>query len=88
MKLKFNFAIQEVLGMYLAVSVGDENNKFDGVLRLNETGKRILELIQDGLEPDAIVGTLKREYDTTEDVLRDEVKKIVEQLQSEGLVEV
>lgn len=87
MKLKYTFAIKEVLGMYLAVSVGEDNAKFDGVLRLNETGKRILELLQDGLEEETIVSILKEEYDATEEELRNEVKKIVDQLRDEGMIE-
>lgn len=87
MKLKYNFAIKEVLGMYLAVSVGEENKKFEGVLRLNEIGKNILELLQEGKEEDEVVATLKKEYDATDDQLHAEVKKIIDQLQSEGIIE-
>lgn len=87
MKLKYNFAIKEVLGEYFAVSVGNADSKFDGLLSLNEIGKTIFEYIQQGLEEDTIVVKLKEEYDATEEQLRGEVEKVIQRLKEEGIVE-
>ena len=86
MKLKYEFAIQEVIGNYVAVAVGDKADKFGGVIRLNDTGKRIFELIQQELDEDAIVAALAQEYDASDDALRAEVRKVVAELRSQDVL--
>lgn len=63
MKLKYNFVVQEVAGLYMAVAVGDKANEFSGVINLNDTAKFIFELIQQGLSEDEIISRLMVEYE-------------------------
>lgn len=86
MKLKYKFIIQEVAGSYMAVAIGDGAENFKGMIRLNATGKRIFELIQDGQEPDAIVSTLMQEYDAPEAELRKSVNTLVENMKSANIL--
>ena len=86
MKLKYEFAIQEVIGNYVAVAVGNKADQFGGVIRLNDTGKRIFELIQQELDEDAIVAALAQEYDASDDALRAEARKVVAELRSQDVL--
>jgi len=88
MKLKTDFAMKEVLGVYMAVAVGEKADEFNGVIRLeNESTKRMFELLQEGKELDEIVSIMLEEYDVEEPRLREEVSKLIEQLSEEGILE-
>lgn len=87
MKLKTNFAMKEVLGMYVAVAVGKNADDFNGVIRLeNESTKRMFELLQEDKEVDEIVSIMLEEYDVEEPHLREELNKLIDQLSEEGLM--
>lgn len=87
MKLRNNFVITNVVGNNVAVSMDNNRNSFNGVIRLNETGKRIFELIQEGKDEDGIIAAMLEEYDATEALICEEVAKVIDQLVSEGVLE-
>lgn len=86
MKLKYEFAIRNVAGVYAAVAVGDSSRQYHNVIGLNETGADIMRLIQEGLSEEEIVSRMLELYDVTEEVLRPEVEKLILQLKEEGLL--
>lgn len=86
MKLKYDFVLQEVGGLYMAVAVGEGAQAFKGMIRLNESAKRIFELIQEKDSEDAVVEALKEEYEAEEAILRASVDNVMGQLKKEGLL--
>ena len=50
MKLIKTIVLTEVAGDYIAVPVGEATNRFNGVVRLNKTGRDIVQGLIDGLE--------------------------------------
>lgn len=70
----------------MALAVGDDSREYHNIISLNETARDIFRLIQEGNDEDAIVAQMLQEYDVTEDKLRPEVKALIEQLRSEGLL--
>lgn len=87
MKLKYDFAVQTVLGEHIAVPVGKGSKAVHAFVGLNETGKRVFELLQQDTTIDQIVTTMLEEYEVTEDVLRTAVEKVVADLREQGLIE-
>lgn len=87
MKLKYDFAVQTVLGEHIAVPVGKGAKAIHAFVGLNETGKRVFELLQEKTTIDQIVATMLEEYEVTEPVLREAVENVVGQLQEQGLIE-
>ena len=73
--------------MYVAVAVGDGADSFSGVIRLNETGKRVFELLMQGKDADSIVSAMLDEYDSDAETMRHEVSRIIDALNSEGAIE-
>ena len=45
MKLKYQFVINNVAGETIAVSVGDNDGRFNGYIKLNETGSFIYKML-------------------------------------------
>lgn len=86
MKLKYEFAVREVAGVYAAVAVGDSARVYHNIIGLNESGASIFRLIQEGLDEDQIVSRMLDDYEVTEEVLRPEVQLLVQKLRDEDLL--
>jgi Coenzyme PQQ synthesis protein D (PqqD) len=56
------------------------------IFELNETGAKVWELLGEGVDTDGIVRRLVDEFDVEERQAADEVKNLIVQLQTEGLL--
>ena len=45
MKLKYNFIVNEVADKMVAVAVGDDLDKFNGFIKMNDVGAEIVEIL-------------------------------------------
>ena len=86
MKLKNDIILKKVLDDYVAIVNSDNDSDFNGVIYLNDTSRRILELIQLNNEIDTIVSTLLDEYDSSETEIRAEVQNVIEQFKIKGII--
>ena len=87
MRLKYDFATMEMDGKTVAVAVGDDANKFHGMLRLNDTAASIFQLLYTDVSFETIVDTMKNEYDVPEEELRRYVQEYIQSLADVGLLE-
>ena len=46
MKLKYKFVVREIDGTHVAVAVGKDNEKFNGMIKLNKSGAVIFNLLK------------------------------------------
>ena len=47
MKLKYKFIVQNVSGKPVAVAVGKDNERFNGMITLNDSGAEIFKLLNE-----------------------------------------
>lgn len=87
MRLKYDFAAMEMDGKTVAVAVGDDANKFHGMLRLNDTAASIFQMLHKDVSLETIVNEMKKEYDVPEAELRAYVQEYIESLADAGLLE-
>lgn len=87
MKLKYQFATQQLTDSYVAVAVDRDAAKFDGVLQLNKSGKVILEALQQETTKDAIVQELKKVFAGDEAAMAQQVDLFTANLREMGLLE-
>ena len=87
MKAKFSFEIMELDDGLVAVPVGGESLKFNGVLKVNETGACILKLLEQETNEEQIVTELLKEYTGDPEEIRKYVGEYLETLKTEGVVE-
>lgn len=81
MKLKYDFVINNVAGETVAVSVGDNDGRFNGYIKLNETGAFIFKALKKETTRDDIVNALMAEYpDATKEDAAESVDSLIEQL--------
>lgn len=87
MKLKYDFVINNVAGSTVAVPVGSEERKFNGYVRLNETGAVIFKLLQKGAELNELVDALGKEYPNTDKKeIEDTVNEFVNNLKESDVL--
>ena len=62
MKLKYNFVVREIGGKPVAVAVGKDNDKFNGMIKLNSTGEFIFEMLKNDTTLDEIAAAMAEKY--------------------------
>ena len=63
MKLKYDFVIQDIGGKSFAVAAGKDIKRFNGLVRLNATGKALFEMLQKGMTQQEILTRFQESYD-------------------------
>ena len=87
MKLKYNFVVRSVAGRSVAVAVGEDNAKFNGMVKLNETGEFIFNmLIGDGTAIEDIIKALMDKYSIDEATAKDAADGFIGTLAQNGLI--
>ena len=85
MKLKHEFIINEVAGDTVAVSVGE--NRFNGYIKLNETGKFIFEALARDTTPEQIISDMETAYpDATREEISETVTEFIEKLSAADML--
>ncbi len=87
MRLKYDFVINNVAGETVAVSVGDTAGRFNGYIKLNETGAFIFKALKKETSREDIIKGLLSEYpDATPETVADSVDEILEKLNKAELL--
>lgn len=88
MKLKYNFVSNEVADKIVAVAVGDDLQKFNGFIKMNDTGAYIFNMLKNDVTEEEIVAAMKKDYsDATEEEIRETVSEFVGKLKDADVLE-
>ena len=88
MKLKYNFVTSEVADKIVAVPVGDDLEKFNGFVKMNDIGAYIFNMLKNDVTEDEIVAAMLKDYeDATEQEVRETVKEFTNKLKAENVIE-
>ena len=80
MKLKYNFAIQEVTDFWAAVPVGKDARRYRGVMSLNESAKDMMEFLREDITEEQLVQKMLETYEVPEEQLRRVVAELIQKL--------
>jgi hypothetical protein len=80
MKLKKEIVLGNIDGNNFAIATGSLSQRFHGLINNNPTANYIFQLLQKDQTEDSIVKAMCDKYDAPEDVIRADVKEIIEQL--------
>lgn len=86
MKLKYEFIIREVGDRYVAVAVGDNAEEFHGIIRMNKSGKIMMELLKNEITEAGLLAKLMEQYEGTEEFFKGEIDKFVGGLRNAGVI--
>ena len=88
MKLKYNFVLRNVAGTEVAIVVGEGSKYFNGMIKLNQSGKFIFELLNFGdVTMENIVSALMSEYNIDNALASETAKEFIDYLMTNGLLE-
>ena len=86
MKLKYEFAIRQVCGVWCAVPVGKSANQYHGVVSLNEPAAYMMKYLSEDITEEELVQKMLAEYDVPEAELRQDVSDFITRLKTENVL--
>lgn len=88
MTIKKGFIVKEIAGEYVVVALGAASKVFNGIIKLNESGKLIWEMMADGKERDRIIEALLDQYtDVDRETVESDFDKFVAILEGANILE-
>ena len=86
MKINENFLLRDVAGEKVVLPVGEAADKFNGMLRLNDTGIYLWTLLEQDTNEDALVAAMLTDYEVSEETARADIHTFVETLRRAGVL--
>lgn len=87
MKLRYKFIIQNVAGKPVAVAVGQDSGKFNGMIKLNDSGEQVFRLLSSqDLTEEEILCRIAAQYGTTVETIRPATLAFIDQLRQNDLL--
>ena len=87
MRLKCHFEIVDMKDEIVGVPVGATSSEIHGVIKLNSTGREIIDLLQNDTDIDSIIDVLSTHYDDCRQTIKMYVMEFVEKLRDYQLIE-
>ena len=88
MTIKKGFVIKEIAGQYVVVALGDASKVFNGIIKLNESGKLIWEMIANGMDREQIVDVMLESYSGVDrQSIENDFDKFVSTLEGAHIIE-
>lgn len=86
MHVKNSLETMELDDQIIAVPVGELATEYHGVLKLNETGAFLLELLKEETTEEALTAALAKEYSVSNDQLAEDVHSYLALFREKGFL--
>ena len=86
MKGNKDFLLREVADSLVLVPVGDAARRFPGMIRLNETGRLLWELLQQEQTPESLTEALLSRFEVSREQAAADVNAFLERLRPTGAI--
>lgn len=86
MKIKDGFMLRRVGGQFVVVALGEASRSFNGIIRLNETGRFLWEQLSADRTEEQLCKALLAEYDVTPQQARADVSEFTGTLKKAALL--
>ena len=88
MKIKSGFVVEKVGSKYLAVAVGERADEFNALIRMNETGVFLWNLLADNdLNKEELLSLLLKEYEVDKERAETDILAFLHKLREAGLLD-
>ena len=87
MKIKDGYLLDEIGGQKVAVSLDQSEDKYSGVIKMNEVGAFLWEKLQEDCTVEELVAAVTAEYEVDEDTARADIEKFVSKLKENRILE-
>jgi hypothetical protein len=86
MKINENFLLRDIAGQKVVLPVGEAAEKFNGMIRLNDTGIYLWTLLEQDTTEDALLSAMLQDYEIDEETARADIRRFVETLRRAGIL--
>ncbi len=87
MKIKEGFVVREIAGESIVIALGEASKIFNGMIKLNETGRIIWDGLARGDDEDTIISAILSEYDVQRETVVSDYHKFIETLRGANILE-
>lgn len=87
MKLKYSFVIHEIDNKPVAIAVGRDSDRFNGMVKLNNTGRFVFENMKEATSLDKLADGLTEKFDISREQALSDLKGFIAYLNENGLIE-
>lgn len=87
MKIKEGYILRKVGTQNVVVAVGEASRDFNGIIRLNETGRFLWEQLSEDKTEEQLTAALLEHYEVSEDKAKADVKAFADKLRGAQLVD-
>lgn len=87
MKLNKDIMLGNIDGKDFAIATGELAKTFNGIINNNPSANFIFNLLKTEQTEDSIVAAMLEKYDAPEDVIRADVRELLEVLRNAGILE-
>ena len=87
MKLKEGFVLRKVADTWVVLAIGAASVDFNGMLTLNNTGAKLWELIEKGVDREGLADALTAEYEVSKEQALEDVDTFYRKLVQAGCAE-
>ncbi|MCI6265354.1 MAG: PqqD family protein [Erysipelotrichaceae bacterium] len=87
MKLKEGLVLRPLGGKYVAVATGKLTSTFHGMIRLNETGASMMNLLKEDTTKEEVINNLMKEYQADQTEIEKDVDTLLTNLKDNGLLD-
>ena len=88
MRISDNYVLQRIADDYIAVPVGNAADKLCGVIKMNETGGFLWDLLSEKEQTtEELMDALIAEYGISKETARIDVEKVINRLREIGCIE-
>lgn len=86
MKIKDGFMLREVASQTMVVAIGEASKTFNGIIRLNPTGKFLWEKLQSNTTIEELTSAMTSEYDIDEATANEDIIEFINILKGADLL--
>lgn len=87
MKIKNGFVVRDLAGQSIVVALGEASKTFNRMIKLNDTGRLIWDMLAEGRTKDEIIDRFTAEYDVEREIAERDVTAFIETLQGADILE-
>ena len=87
MKIKSGFVVREIAGQSIVVALGEASKVFNGIIKLNETGRVMWDILSQGAQKEDVINKILSEYDIDRETVEKDVDSFVTTLKENNILE-
>lgn len=86
MKIKDGFMLRKVGGQNVVVAIGKASLDFNGIIRLNDTGKFLWEQLKNDITEEQLISAMLDEYDIDRETAEKDISEFIVRLKGADLI--